>query len=320
MPGKVLRGHQHGPHRVSALDERPDVGRHLLRVFPIGADVDDGVLRIAVHVGDRRQNPWHAQCNGLAGSDLAFKAAQAGIPRGGKGHGVREERFGFQAHGVSALEVPGHQQGELRGSLHAVEERPHGVGLGGARAAVLHSIGEHQSAHVQAPHLAKVLLVLFRTGIRRVSEEGDHYQLRGFLLKRHRAHPALHDAAVGFRGRRGALAGRAGRGRGSTGSQEEQGEQRLRGPVQVSSMPSAMGGFPVRLRRFSIALCRGAGPCLFQGTALRQSMHRNCRSHADKKGTQAPAIPRLSLAARVSGLLTAASAPRYSTRVHKEAL
>ncbi len=66
---KVFDGDEHLGLRIAAraFDVGFDVSGHLLRIFAVGADVDDRVVGVVVDVGDGSEDPVHAHGAGFAG-------------------------------------------------------------------------------------------------------------------------------------------------------------------------------------------------------------------------------------------------------------
>ena len=172
---------------LSPLDEGCDVRGDLLRILAVGADVDDGVVRIVVDIGHRGQDPVNAQRPGLPGGSRAFIPAGREIACGCEGHGVREKSLRGNAHGSAALEVAGHQQGEAGDSLHAVQESGQGVRFAMAHQAALDAVHQHQPADAQVPDPVEAGCVLEGLRVRRFAIEGHNDELRNLLPQAEKA-------------------------------------------------------------------------------------------------------------------------------------
>ena len=57
-----------------ALQERRDVRGNLRGIFAVGADIDDRVIRIAVHVSVRKKDPVHSDRSSFTRGDDSFVA------------------------------------------------------------------------------------------------------------------------------------------------------------------------------------------------------------------------------------------------------
>ena len=91
VPGEVLRGGE-GAARVRAADEGGAQARDELRVGPEGARRDDRVVRVRVHVQDRREEDVHADRARLLRGDAPVLVREAVVTDGAEGHGGRELR------------------------------------------------------------------------------------------------------------------------------------------------------------------------------------------------------------------------------------
>ena len=67
-------------HRVRAFDERRNESRYVGGIFPVGADVDDGVIGVVVDVGIGKEEPLNAQGAGFLRGNLTFEPRLFGIP------------------------------------------------------------------------------------------------------------------------------------------------------------------------------------------------------------------------------------------------
>ena len=181
---------------MRAVDECGHVARHLLRIFAVGAQVDDRVQGIVVDVGHRREDPVNAQGAGLAGGDQAFILRGREIARRSERHVVRETRAAGNAHGSGALEIRGHQQRRPRQPLHLVQEQSHGMRLGVADQAVLRGVVNDDPADVQIGDPVAVLFVILRRGAVDVAIGGDDHQLRDFIAQAHAPHQGLRGALI----------------------------------------------------------------------------------------------------------------------------
>ena len=66
---------------MRAVDVGGHVVRDVFRIFAVRANVDDGILRIVVDVGDRREDPLDAQRARFAGGGKALMARGFDVAR-----------------------------------------------------------------------------------------------------------------------------------------------------------------------------------------------------------------------------------------------
>ena len=137
MPREVLYGYQH-----SGLVSAPDVGRHqiadLFGIFAKGPRVDDGIGGIGIHVGVGKEIPVNADGSSLCSGNAAeiFRVLFAAYCA--KSHGMREDGRPHQAHGDSALEVRGKQQGKLGVVLQPIRQLSRFVGFAAQKKRAIH--------------------------------------------------------------------------------------------------------------------------------------------------------------------------------------
>ena len=101
------------------VDEHSD----LLGIFPKGANVDNGVIWVAVYVGDRCENPVDADCPCLGRSNASDRICVLGATGGRHGHGMRKRRAILEPHGCTAFEIGRKQQRNARGFLQEINHR-----------------------------------------------------------------------------------------------------------------------------------------------------------------------------------------------------
>ena len=143
VAGKMFGGHQHSivGIGVRAVDVRGDVARDGVRIFAVGANVDDGIIGIAVDVGDRRENPLDAQSAGLAGRGQPFIARGLEIVGRAVGHVVRESG----RCPLTRMEAPRSKSAPTISGIFAsfcmrFRSTRHGVRLGVADLPILHGL------------------------------------------------------------------------------------------------------------------------------------------------------------------------------------
>ena len=92
MTGEMLGRSEYSILRIGsrARDERADMLGHNAGVLSEGSDIDDGIVRIAVDVGDGKKDPVDAQRARVAGRNLAGIFGGLRIARRGECHRVRE--------------------------------------------------------------------------------------------------------------------------------------------------------------------------------------------------------------------------------------
>src|SRR5437879_2647056 len=78
---------------------------HLVRIFAKGADVDNGVIRVAVDVHDRRENPMDADSARFGRSNAPDGICVLWTAAGRHGHGMRKRCAIIEPHGCTALEI-----------------------------------------------------------------------------------------------------------------------------------------------------------------------------------------------------------------------
>ena len=100
----------HGPVFFHPAHELRHKLRHALRIFAERADIDDGIVRVAVHIGHRREHPVHAHGARFNCRDAPHRVGVFRPPRRGHRHGVRECRAFLQAHHRAALEIRANEQ------------------------------------------------------------------------------------------------------------------------------------------------------------------------------------------------------------------
>ncbi len=109
MARKVLRGSQHAA-LSRALDVGPHHSRHELRVFTVGADVDDRIGRVVVDVGHRGESPVNSQGTSLSGGYFAGEARRRLRAARSDSHGPRQGNGAFgNAKGHAPFDVGRHQ-------------------------------------------------------------------------------------------------------------------------------------------------------------------------------------------------------------------
>jgi hypothetical protein len=202
MAREVLKRGEH----AAFLQPAHPAGDHLAGLGGIlaeGADVDHGIARVVVDVGDRRKVDVHAQGARFGRDDLAGFIGQLRIAGGAKRHRPRELGGAGNPHLHAPLEVGRGQQRHARDRLQAVVDRGQRQRLaqdGRAVGAVEHHLRRGLGA-AERNHPADVGLVnqlherLVFVGVaaqvRRV--EGREHQLPDQLLDRHllerRVHP-----------------------------------------------------------------------------------------------------------------------------------
>jgi len=128
MSGEMLHRGQHSGF-MRALDVGCDQIADLLRVLAEGTRVDDGIFRVGIDVGVRKEVPVNADGAGFFGGDAAEGFGVFHSAVGAEGHGVRENGASHQAHGDAAFKICGKQQRQLRFALQAVEQLGSFIGL-----------------------------------------------------------------------------------------------------------------------------------------------------------------------------------------------
>ncbi len=183
--------------RAGAFDEGSNVRGNIAGTFAVGADVDNGVVRIAVHVGDGEEDPLHAQRARVPGRN--FAAVPGGLQIAGRGecHRVRKQSRVADAHGGAALEIAGDDEWDPRQALHAIHKRRQRVGLSPLDTAAGGAVDQDQAAHSLVTHQTEEALVLPGAGVGRLAVEGDHHQLRHLLAQRETGEPAAHGRGFG---------------------------------------------------------------------------------------------------------------------------
>src|SRR5580698_1152127 len=90
VAGEMFVGDEHGiaEVRVRAVDERGDVAGDSVGILAVGADVDDGVVGVAVDVGVGGEDPVDAEGSGFAGGFESFEAGGRQVVGCSVGHVV----------------------------------------------------------------------------------------------------------------------------------------------------------------------------------------------------------------------------------------
>jgi len=104
MPGVMFRRRDH----ISVLHAMRVRVRQLcdkLRIFTQGTDVDDGILRVVVDVGNGCVILVYADCTGFLRNRPSHRVGEQGIPRGGQGHHGRKFSSTRQSHSQTVFEV-----------------------------------------------------------------------------------------------------------------------------------------------------------------------------------------------------------------------
>ena len=107
VAGKVLCGNENGVLRIRMrpLDVCFDKLANDGGIFAVGANVDDGIVRVAVDVGDGGEDPVQSEGAGLAGGGRSFIAGRGQIVRGGEGHVLGPGSGSAHAHCGTMLQV-----------------------------------------------------------------------------------------------------------------------------------------------------------------------------------------------------------------------
>ncbi len=186
VPRKVLAGGD-ASVLLDPTHERDPHPSDVVRVLAERPDVDDGVVRIVVHVehgGERQVDSERARLDGgdpphLVGQLLASRRPDRheGWEVGGTAEIDRSGHMDRAPHSEARprLEVRGHQQRELRVSLQIVE-------LGGHLEGRPH--GHDDTAHLLVLDHAEDPLVALRALRSEVAEHPRHDELSGLLLER----------------------------------------------------------------------------------------------------------------------------------------
>ena len=218
VAGEVL-GRGDNAARLRPLHERADHLGHELGPLAVGADVDDGVLRVVVDVRDGGEDLVHADGPRLLGGEVTGGVGELRVARGAEGHRPRQRRRPLDPHPRPPLHVLRDEQRPPRPALEVVRQD----GLLGRLA-----LEEDHPADAEALDEVDEAAVGRAVGAFEVGVGVRGEQLRDLLLNGHLRQRRL-GPRVGFRqrtGRRGRFGGEAvGRAPGALAGRQAEGAE-----------------------------------------------------------------------------------------------
>ena len=199
VAGKMFRGGEAAVF-LDAAHEGRDEFRDARGIFAKRARIDDGILRIAVHVGDGRKNPGHAHGSRFERRDFSHRVGVFRASRGGDGHFIGKRRALVDAHAGAALEIRADQQRNFRVALQRVDEdrgRIHLAALHAERRALRL---DRERADVLFLDIAQKILVVLAFGGKERAVGPDGEKLPDFFIERH-GFECLRDPALALGGK-----------------------------------------------------------------------------------------------------------------------
>ena len=196
VPGKMFRGCQAAIF-FHAVDELGNILSDALRIFAKGANIDNRIVGIVVHVRIGRENPTHACGLRFESSHFADRVSGFGIVGRAHGHRGRERRTFVDSHCCSGFKIPADEQRSFRVLLQFVGEYCGGINLAALDAERAALRAQDKTADVIFFHLMQQLFVVGALGGRENAEIIRHQHLPQFLAQRHLFQRGFHPGRVG---------------------------------------------------------------------------------------------------------------------------